>query len=161
MSLFAAGFVEVIILLIIVFGSLIKGIAEYYAEQRKKNLEQKSRKATEKIFQAGEEKEEPVLAEALEILYDLEEMDAVPVKSKKPPKIRSKSSRKKSVEVEPISVAQPVLAAAMEQVEPPPMPTGTNRPQPSPLAVGLVKMFQSPTGIQQAVLASEILKRRF
>ena len=155
MSLFAAGLTELVILLIIILGSLIKGVAEYYAEQKRKQQEQKPRKAAETTLQAAQENEQPVLAEVVEILYDLEEMDAVPVRSKKTPKIRSKPNRKKILEVEP------VLAAAMEQVEPPPMPTGTNRPQPSPLAVELLKMFQSPTGVQQAVLASEILKKRF
>ena len=160
MSLFAAGLTELVILLIIIFGSLVKGIAEYFAEQKKQQKEQKPQKA-EKILPVPQENEKPVLAEALEILYDLEEMDAVPVKSKKPPKVRSKSTRKKLIEVEPIPIVQPVLAATVELVEPPSMPTGTKRPQPSPLAVELLKMFQSPTGIQQAVLASEILKKRF
>ena len=162
MFLFAAGFAELVILLIIIFGSLVKGIAEYFAEQKKKQQEQELQKVTEKILPVPQENEQPVLAETLEILYDLEEMDAAPAKSKKPPKIRAKSTRKKLAEQQTeFPVTQPVLAATVELVEPAPMPTGTSRPQPSPLAVELVKMFQSPTGVQQAVLASEILKRRF
>ena len=154
------GLTEIIILLFLLLGPLIKGISDYYAEQKKKQQEQKPKKAAEQIVQAAQEKEEPVLAEALEILYDLEEMDAVPVKSKKPLKIRAKSNRKKVAEQQSgFPVAQPVLAAAVELAEPLPIPIGTSRPQPSPLAVELLKMFQSPTGVQQAVLASEILKR--
>jgi len=156
MSLFAAGLTELVILLIIILGSLIKGVAEYYAEQKRKQQEQNPKKAAEKILQAAQENEQPVLAEVVEILYDLEEMDAVPVRSKKTPKIRSKPNRRKSMEIEPV-----LAAVASPVVEPSSMPTGTNRPQPSPLAVELLKMFQSPTGVQQAVLASEILKKRF
>ncbi|MCL2306511.1 MAG: hypothetical protein FWC43_14325 [Planctomycetaceae bacterium] len=161
---FAAGPAELVITLLVFLGVLIKGIVEYLAEQKKK---QKTKK-NGVIVQGTQENENTVLAETAEIAYDLESLeilevlDDVSVRTKKTPKIRSKFNRGKvaeqPLELASVSVPHSGLAAPVES-EPP--PSGTSRSQPSPLAVELFKMFQSPTGVQQAVLAGEILKKRF
>ena len=159
-------FIQLLVVLLFVLAPLIKGIADYYAEQKKK---QEAKQVAGKIIKAVQENEDVVLAEASRIAYDdlyddLVISDDPPANAKKPPKIRSKSNRKKTVETElpPVPVAQPLLVAAdeparMESAPPP----GVSRPQKSRLAADLLKMFQSPSGVQQAVLAGEILKKRF
>ena len=179
MPFFAAGFADMvtqlIVLMLFLLAPLIKGVVEYLAEQKKKQEAKKEKPqnlrevygiALAEQESMRQENEKVMLAEELEIAYDdLVILDDVPAKSKKSPKIRSKSNRKKAVETElpPVSVAQPVLVAAAEstRIEPVLPSSTTSGPKPSPLAVEILKMFQSPTGVQQAVLASEILKRRF
>ena len=153
------GLFEVILVLLMFLGPALKGVFEYLAEQKKK---QGAKKAGGKTIRAAQENNEGiVLAEAVEMAYDseslevLELLDEVSVKRKKTPKIRAKPNRKKTAELLAVPpVAQSVLAAAIE-----PELSEVSRPQLSPLAVELFKMFQSPAGVQQAVLAGEILKR--
>ena len=161
-----ADLTGLLFLLLLLLGPLIQ-VLNTLAERKKKQNEQNAKQPNlQEVYGVAlaeqeeklQENELPVLAEALEIVYDSGNWDGVPAKSKRTPKIRSKSSRKKITE----PVAQPVLAAAVEPVvESAPMLAGTSQPQPNPLAAGIFKMFQSPAGVQQAVLVSEILKKRF
>ena len=159
--------IQLIVVLLFLFAPLLKGVFEYFAEQKKK---QEAKQVAGKIMKAVQENEDVVLAEASGIAYDdlyddLVILDDSPAKAKRPPKIRSKPNRKKTVgtELPPVPVAQPMLAAAAEpaRIESVPPQTSVSRPQKSRLAAELLKMFQSPTGVQQAVLAGEILKKRF
>ena len=163
MFVFAAGFAELIILLIMLVGPLIKAFFDYLAEQKKR---QDAKKLGVKIVQAAQENnEEIILAESAEISYDLAERK--PPKEKRTPKIRSKSNRKKAeqavdavFETSAAPAVAPVVAATVSSATPyemtPPQQESANDDS---LAAVIFKMFQSPTGVQQAILVSEILKR--
>ncbi len=156
MFLFGAGIGELIIVLVMLVGPLLKALFDYLGEQKRKQQE-KLLKTTAKAVREKREKGETVLAEPAGVLYDAAVVDDF-AREKKAPKIRSKSNRKKTVE-EP--VLPPVLAAVVEPPKPEPIAPATvvSGPQPIPLATEILKMFQSPAGVQQAVLVHEILKR--
>ena len=166
MVVFAAGS-ELIILLIMLVGPLIKAFFDYLAEQKKR---QEARNLGAKIVQAAQENnEEIILAEPADISYDLVETPAErkPIREKKTPKVRSKSNRKKAeqavdavFETSAAPVVAPVVAATVSSATPYEMtPLQQGSENDDSLAAVIFKMFQSPTGVQQAILVSEILKR--
>ncbi len=150
-------FFELFVVLIMFLGPLVKALFDYLAEQKRKQQE----KLLKSAAKAVREKQETVLAEPAGILYDAKGVDGSSVREVKTPKIRFKSNRKKIVEPPSEPVLPQVLAAVVETPKPEPVVPATtvSRPQPNPLAAEILKMFQSPAGVQQAVLVSEILKR--
>ena len=168
MVVFAAGFAELIILLIMLVGPLIKAFFDYLAEQKKR---QEVKNLGAKIVQAAQENnEEIILAEPAEISYDLAEtpVERKPTKEKKTPKVRSKSNRKKAeqaadavFETSATPTVAPVVAATVSPATPyeKELPQQQESANDDSLAAVIFKMFQSPTGVQQAILVSEILKR--